>query len=75
MIYKTLCEHIIQDGVRKNEMCGCYVYKDECIYCEKHESIYSTSDSCFENVIKYFRKYFRKIERNYYSSTDICKLV
>ena len=72
MTFKTLCEHIIQDGARKNEMCGCYVYKDDCIYCEKHELLYSSSNSCFENIIKYFRNI---IKRNNDLYTDVCKLV
>lgn len=60
MTFKTLCEHIIQDGNRKNEMCGCYVYRDECVYCEDHESLYGSSNSCFEIVIEYVQKVFRK---------------
>lgn len=58
MTFKTLCEHIIQDDYRNNEMCGCYVYKDS-IYCETHEPLYNESNSCFENVIKYFQKLIR----------------
>ena len=53
MTFKTLCEHILQYGVRENEMCGCYVYKDDSIYCEEHEFRYV---SYFENIIKFFRE-------------------
>lgn len=69
MTFKTLCEHIIQDGARKNEMCGCYVYKDDCIYCEEHVLKCNT---CFENIIKYFKK---SINRYNHLHSDICKLV
>lgn len=69
MTFITLCEHIIQDGDKKNEICGCYVYKDDCIYCEEHEL---KCDTCFENIKKYFQKLTNRYNQVY---SEIYKLV
>ena len=59
MAFKTLCEHVIQEGDRKNEMCGCFVYEDERKYCDEHNSIYH-EDYCFEHICKSFQNLFQR---------------